>query len=458
MSLSTIISVGLGLILIYYALGLVVNATTQIVKISLDLRARALTEMLVDVMGDKSQDFKQLGLIQTLKPLGKRLFTKERDVAEIPKSTFSLSILELLQPKDSQYLVTAVHIALNRILDQFSLDQGTQGRIKALLAYETDEELLAQLRELIRSLPDEKTVRDLRSGLTDAIDSLARAGERELEENRQLITAVHATLNRVLAQLSLDNDTRQKIESLLELDDPKALLAQVRDIHRFIPEAEKVTVLRTALLNALDLLLGSPETQLARIRAGIQQLPADSKGRKALESAIDFGVSDVNQARARIEAWYDDAMKNANELFTRRVRRWVIGISLIVTLVVGGDTIAIARALMVQPVDEATVEEFVNQFPPDVTAVEGEASLEDLQKQAEIISGIVQSLAGLKLPMPWWRDPPTTLQEWSATIMGLAFTWLAVSQGSSFWYDILKAIKPGSAPPPNPPKRDEQEG
>jgi hypothetical protein len=107
-SLSTVISVGLGLILIYYALGLVVNATTQIVKIALDLRARALTEMLVDVMGDKSQDFKQLGLIQTLKPLGKRLFTKERDVAEIPKSTFSLSILELLQPKDSQYLVTAV--------------------------------------------------------------------------------------------------------------------------------------------------------------------------------------------------------------------------------------------------------------------------------------------------------------------------------------------------------------
>ncbi|NJN55449.1 MAG: hypothetical protein HC804_12255 [Anaerolineae bacterium] len=242
MSLSTIISVSLGLILIYYALGLIVNATTQIIKISFDLRARALSEMLVDVMGEKSQDFMQLGLIQTLKPLSKRLINQEKGVSEIPKRTFSLSILELLQPEDNQYLVTAVHLALNRILDKFALDNATRQKIEKLLEYDNDEDLLTQLRDVIRSLPDEEKVRDL----------------------------------------------------------------------------------RTALLNTLDLLLGSPESQLARIQAGIQQLPEGSKARKALENAIDFGVDDVDQARTRIEAWYDDAMKMRGNSF-RGV--YVVGLS-----------------------------------------------------------------------------------------------------------------------------------
>ncbi len=376
MSLSTVISVGVGLILIYYALGLIVNATTQVIKISFDLRAKALSEVLIDLMGEKSQDFMQLGLVQTLKPLAKRLWTRERDVAEIPKNTFSLAILELLQPEDNQYLVTAVKEALDHILDQFALDNQTRKKIENLLDYDNDEDMLIQLRGVIRELPD------------------------EVKGNE-----VHA-----------------------------------------------------ALLSTLDLLLGSPETQLARIRAGIQQLPAESKARKALENAIDFGVKDIDQARARIEAWYDDAMKNAGDLFARRVRRWVIFISLIVTLTVGGDTIAITRAFIVQPVEMSTVEQFLEEIPPDaINAEDGEASLAQIQIQVELISDILQRLEGLNIPMPWWRGPlPVTTEGWATMILGLAFTWVAVSQGSSFWYDILKAIKPGNTPPP-PPKSGEED-
>lgn len=379
MSLSTLISVGLGLILIYYALGLIVNATTEIIKISFDLRAKALSAVLADLMQEKSQEFMQLGLIQTLKPLAKRLWTKERDVAEIPKRTFSLAILELLQPNDKQYLVTAVKEALDQVLDRFPLDGQTRQRIESLLTYETDEEMLAELREVIRTLPDE---------------------------------------------------------------------AKGNDIH-------------DALLNILNLLLGSPETQLVRIRAGIQQLPPDSKARKALENAINFGVDDIDSARARIEAWYDDAMKNASDLFVRRVRRWVILISLIVTLTVGGDTIAIARAFIVLPVQMMQIEEFLNQFPPDGTSPsDEEASLAGIRTQTQLIADILQNLEGLNLPLPWWRGPlPDTATGWATMILGLMFTWLAVSQGSSFWYDILKAIKPGgsSSPPPSPPKSGDKE-
>ena len=371
MSISTVISVGLGLILIYYALGLIVNATTQIVKISLDMRAKALSEVLVDLMGEKSQEFMGLGLVQTLKPLTKRMWTKESDVSEIPKSTFSLAILEMLQPEDNQYLVTAVKHALNHILDKFALDPGIHQKIESLLDYDDDEDLLNQMREVIRSIPDDE---------------------------------------------------------------------------------EKLVELRQDLLNVLDLLLGSPESQLARIRAGIQQLPESSKARKALENAINFGVDDINQARARIEDWYDDALNNVKDLFVRRVRRWVIFISLVVTLVIGGDTIAIARAFLEQPVDLTTVENFIDEYPLEgTTVVEGEASVEQIQEQAQQIVAIYQSLEALRVPLPWWRGPlPETREGWFTLGVGLMFTWIAVSQGSSFWYDILKAIKPGgsaSAPP-----------
>lgn len=459
MSLSTVISIALGLILIYYALGLIVNATTQIVKTSLDLRAKALSAVLVDLMEEKSQDFMQLGLVQTLKPLGKRLLNKERDVCEIPKRTFSLAILELLQPEDNQYLVTAVHLALDRILDTIPLDSATQQKINKLLEFDNDEELLIQLREVIRSLPDEKQVHELRASLLSSLDSVMASPEKQLEDNQQVVASTRATLNRILAQFSLDNDTRQRIEGLLELDDDKELREQISDIMQSFPEAERVTELRTALLSILDLLLGSPETQLARIRAGINQLPEGNKARKALENAIDFGVEDIESARARIEAWYDDAMKNTGDLFSRRVRRWVIFISLIVTLVIGGDTMAIGRAFLVQPVEMSRVEEFLDQYPPDAAATEdGEASLAQIQIQVELISDILQSLEGLNLPLPWWRGPlPETIQGWATMVVGLMFTWIAISQGSSFWYDILKAIKPSNNPPPPPPRSGDQE-
>ncbi|HRQ37954.1 MAG TPA: hypothetical protein PLD25_08570 [Chloroflexota bacterium] len=452
MSLSTVISVGLGLILIYYALGLVVNATTQIVKISFDLRAKALAEVLTDLMGEKSHEFMNLGLIQTLKPLGKRLWTRERDVEQIPKSTFSLSILELLQPQDNQYLVTAVHLALNQILDKVALDPANREKIEKLLEFNNDEELLAQIREIIRTLPDEETFANFRAALLGTLESLITPGQSE--DNQLLITTAHAHLNRILAQFPLDKATRQRIGKLLEIDNDTELRTQLSNFVQSFPDVRKVSDLRSALLAALDLLMGSPETQLKRIQAGIQQLPEGSKARKALENALNYGVSDVNQARARIEAWYDDAMKNAGDLFGRRVRRWVILISLIVTLTVGGDTIAIARAFLVQPVQMSQVEDFLNQFPPDAaTPSDDEASLAEIRVQMQLISDVLQNLEGLNLPLPWWRGPlPDTASGWATMILGLMFTWLAVSQGSSFWYDILKAIKPGGSPPPPPPK------
>ncbi|NJN55450.1 MAG: hypothetical protein HC804_12260 [Anaerolineae bacterium] len=114
-----------------------------------------------------------------------------------------------------------------------------------------------------------------------------------------------------------------------------------------------------------------------------------------------------------------------------------------------------------QPVDTATIDNFVNQFPPDTApTLEGEAaeaSIEQIQGQVALISDILQSLEGLDLPMPWWREPlPTTAEARLSLVLGMLFTWVAVSQGSSFWYDILKAIKPGSSPPP-PPKRSEDD-
>ena len=79
MTLTTVITVGLGLILVYYLLGLIVNILTQIVKDVLELRAKSLEKMLKDLLetpdGAETKGLEVYEalmaqpLIQSLKPL-----------------------------------------------------------------------------------------------------------------------------------------------------------------------------------------------------------------------------------------------------------------------------------------------------------------------------------------------------------------------------------------------------
>jgi hypothetical protein len=216
---------------------------------------------------------------------------------------------------------------------------------------------------------------------------------------------------------------------------------------------------RTRLQELIDLLLGEPDAQLKIIRLGIEELPDDTT-KKALLGLISLSKDDVNDLRARVEGWYDDTMKNVSLMYTKQVRKWVIFISLLVTLLVGVDSIQIARDLWEQPARQTAVVEalspLVDEFGKEIIELETMRTLDEAEKAQRIeerAGDILAIIAGLQsledVSITWQNANPLAEENWEAGIplkvLGLLLTWGAVSQGSSFWYDIFKKLNPRAA-------------
>ncbi len=398
MTLTTVITVGLGLILVYYLLGLIVNILTQIVKDVLELRAKSLEKMLKDLLeapdgapdGDETKGIEAYEalmaqpLIQSLKPLyGHFLRKADRKIPKIPSQTFSLALLSYLGDvkASNEFLMTSAHRIVGEILEKIRPEAGNDSESEP-------DPMAAALSDKLEALLDEKD-----------IDTLLL----ELEQ--------------ILAQIKL-----------LRSGDDGAWVEAVESLEQLV-----------------EFIRASPEMQLEAIRAGISKLPEGSKARGALTSLIDFSVKDIEDARTRIEKWYDDSMANASGLFKRYTRQWVVILSLLVTVVFGGDTIAIAQTLAQQPIDVSDVVaivESVESVDPNQLSQEQQ---DQLEQRFEDLGTVVDTLSELRLPIPWWQDGfSSDPAENLLMALGLLITWAFVSQGSSFWYDILKLVKGSS--------------
>lgn len=163
--------------------------------------------------------------------------------------------------------------------------------------------------------------------------------------------------------------------------------------------------------------------KLEQIKNTIKGLP-DGEIKTALNCLIDATVHDMQTARENIERWYDDMMQNVSRLYTQHARHIAIICALVVTLVVDGDSINVATQLWNQPTLRAAAaakaEEYIQQAPDPTKA------LEELN---------------IPIPILWTTPLPQDVQGWLVKILGWVVTWVAVSQGSSFWYDVLKRAR-----------------
>jgi len=377
MSLTTVLQVAIGLVLAYYALGLIVNILVTIIKDVLDMRAEALEEVLKQMLKIGENDdtlyrqFQGHALIQNLKPATNKALQytnrDDRKVERIPNGTFSLALLDVLASRDR--VTDLVYKAIGRLT---------------------------------------KTNPDLQDLLRD---SLAKDDQKLLEGLR-------------LAVSKLDEGP-----------------------------------VRTRLQELIDLLMGGPDAQFKIIRLRIEELP-DGTTKNALLGLVDFSQDDVNAMRARVEGWYDDTMKNVSLMYSKRVRQWVIAFALLVTLFIGADSIQIARDLWKQPARQTAVVEalspLVDEFGREVINLETMEALDEAERAERIEDGvenIIAIVAGLQsledVSITWKSPNPLAKENWEEGIplkvLGLILTWGAVSQGSSFWYDVFKKINPRAA-------------
>ncbi len=386
MSLTNILQVAIGLMLIYYALGLIVNILATIAKNAFDMRAEALEGVLKKFLETDNakklfDDFQKHPAIKSLIPVMNKFpqfinrGDKKRKVEKIPSDTFALALLDVLA---TQARVKLIREGIEKLKDAAS------GKIKtdleALLSQKDDDLFLEKLRSIIETLAK--------------IENPSSGQEQERKELEGLITLV----------------------------------------------------------------LGTSEDQLEMIRKGIEGLPA-GKTQKALLGLVNFSKKDINNLRKEVEKQYDNMMKNVSLLFARNIRWVVVIISALVTAFFGTDSIQVARDLWEQPLRQQAIMETLSPVVEEhgrdayIEWKETENTLTQAEREEKIEEGvadlasIVNRLLSLEDVSVTWEHQrgPFNKKTWEENaplkLLGLLLTWIAISQGSSFWYNILKKIK-----------------
>ncbi len=184
----------------------------------------------------------------------------------------------------------------------------------------------------------------------------------------------------------------------------------------------------------------------------IGKLPP-SEGREALLHWIDQGVTDINLLRARIHAYFSGLMDQAAAAFKANARSVVILLSIIVTLLFGTDSIQLAQDL------------WANAGLRAIAQAQALAAVQQPTPPTDL-GTLLRQLSELSIRLGWWQYAPLALPtspaEWARLVLlklaGLGITAAAVSQGSSFWYDVLRKLSGAKSSPKGGALEGEAEG
>lgn len=219
------------------------------------------------------------------------------------------------------------------------------------------------------------------------------------------------------------------------------------------------------LVDALFDLEGTAATQKEKIKKVIEMLPKaftslDGKSvpfetRANLLKMVDDDFYSFDQWREKLETWFGNVMDQSAQQFKAKARQYVVLFSLFVAIGLGVDTIDIAQRVWH---DASYAKQFDNQAALILNSTDEANKQEKLDK-------LYSRLDDLQvINIPFWVQPATGAQTAPAgsydnwllmRILGLILTGLAVSQGSSFWYDIIRQVKGEQKTPIADPKDTE---
>lgn len=181
-------------------------------------------------------------------------------------------------------------------------------------------------------------------------------------------------------------------------------------------------------------LTASKEFELDELKELINAFP-DSEGKQAMLKWVGQGVTKVEDLRKRTNAYFTGVMDQAAATFRANARSFVIMLSIFLTLLLGTDSIQMAQNL------------WENADLRAAAIAKAEIVAQQDGTKAEI-DNLFKDLGDLNIINIGWflkeRPSGTQAMDWTKFILlksvGLGLTMAAVSQGSSFWYDLLKKI------------------
>ena len=172
---------------------------------------------------------------------------------------------------------------------------------------------------------------------------------------------------------------------------------------------------------------------------GLDGNPVDFTIKTELKKLADNGFDDLDALRSKMETWFSGLMDQAAMEFKAQARRIVILLSLVVAFIFGVDSIELANLYWNNAALSATADAQAN-------LIIGSTNDEN-QKNADIQKLTAQLEEMKAINFKWYEAPTDPPANWLfLKILGILITAFAVSQGTSFWYDLIKQIKGEQAP------------
>lgn len=197
------------------------------------------------------------------------------------------------------------------------------------------------------------------------------------------------------------------------------------------------------LVDALFDLSGTFDQAREKANAIINQLPDQLPGpsgpvtfvqKQKLQAFVEGGMTDLQELRFRMETWFGGLMDQASQEFKARARVWVIFLSLLVTFLLGVDTIGLAQRYWKNAALSATAD-------AQATLILGASNDQNLSNaDTQQLVGQLEEMKAINYD--WYKKPEDAPANWLLLkLIGLLVTTFAVSQGASFWYDMIRRVK-----------------
>jgi hypothetical protein len=229
-----------------------------------------------------------------------------------------------------------------------------------------------------------------------------------------------------------------KIVDVIERVPPKNLVDALFDLEDTVKTAkEKATAVVNLLPDQLPGLMGQP---------------VNFEVKSKLLTHVTNQFEDLDKFRSKLETWFGGIMDQAAQEFKAKARIYILIISFLITILLGVDSINLAQKFW----KNATIS----------AVADAQASLilgstdEENQNNANV-SALIEQLEEMNAVNFWYQKPPEAPDGWgwlwneiAKKFPGMIITTIAVSQGSSFWYDLIKRLK-GEASPTSDERADE---
>ncbi len=475
MSLPIILEVAIGLVFVYLTLSLLASEIQEILGTLLQWRAEHLKRSIEVLLAGSTSENQEVAmdladqlykspLIRSLNQeatgsisklfrlfnhfVGRiyRFVTQVRNVfgsetsgpSYIPSSTFAQSLIEHLQLDNIRSLL--VEARLQGFAEE-KLMLPIHHIVNDLRASTSNEFLLnAELRQLELSISQiVEDFKSQRSSLTESLDRLIDRLDDFTQMAQEVLPDNHHLTETFIRRLSylkraISKSTSDKVALIKKIRPRLEEVISVLD-HKSQIHQEFKTLANKGDGIALDIL---ERLQSQALPQGLER-SLNSLAQKAQSHIADL-EEDISPLAHEVESWFDHSMERAGGVYRRNARAVAFLIGLGTAISLNADSLHMLERFSNDPTIRQTIAQSAEQLVinnPDAISPEQMKALQ---------SSVDENLNSLPLPIGYQEvvveQQRAAEKRWSFPIprrlIGWLITGVAISMGSSFWFDLLK--------------------